>query len=101
MAAGILVVMIFSLSCPAVSGHMPPERSLKPPGWEAGQLSDRVGDYASRDVPRLRDDCDVLAAGRRAVPLEVVAFALLPGTAVGRSARSTSLYFIAFATSLV
>jgi hypothetical protein len=43
----ILPVMIFSLSLLVASGYVPwPTRSLKAPGGETGELSDRVGDYA-------------------------------------------------------
>jgi hypothetical protein len=48
MVVVILPVMIFSLSFSVASGYVPlSARSLKPPGGEAGELSDRVGDYAS------------------------------------------------------
>jgi hypothetical protein len=48
MVVVVLPVMIFSLSYPAACGYVPwPARSLKPPGGEAGELGDRVGDYAS------------------------------------------------------
>jgi hypothetical protein len=76
-----------------------PARSLKPARWEAGELSDRVGDDARRDVPALGYHCDVLATG--AEPLDV---SPLPGFHVqllARSARLTSRYFIAVAMTSI
>jgi hypothetical protein len=55
--------MIFSLSCPASWGYVPSSaRLLKPPGGEAGELGDRIGDNPGSDVPRLDYDRDMLAA---------------------------------------